>query len=158
MQLLCVGGAFLPIASLYSNFVVSQGKSQLYMWNTIVLCLAQLLLLVILHPWGVQVMVAAYVGVNTLWLFVWHRFVGRMIGLPFRDALRDVVPFAVIAAVSMLAAWLSALPFREMPLLSLTVKMAVAAVVYFALLRLLGAQSLGECMEFLKSKVRRKPY
>lgn len=158
MQLLCVGGAFLPIASLYSNFVVSQGKSQLYMWNTIVLCLAQLLLLVILHPWGVQVMVAAYVGVNTLWLFVWHRFVGRMIGLPFRDALRDVVPFAVIAAVSMLAAWLSALPFREMPLLSLTVKMAVAAVVYFALLRLLGAQILGECMEFLKSKVRRKPY
>ena len=103
-------------------------------------------------------MVAAYVGVNILWLFVWHRFVGRMIALPVLEALRDVVPFAVIAAVSMLAAWLSALPFREIPLLSLTVKMAVAAVVYFALLRLLGAQILGECMEFLKSKVRRKPY
>ena len=70
MQILCVGGAFVPIASLYSNFVVSQGRSNIFMWNTIAQCLVQMLLLLMLYPFGVETMVVAYVVVNTLWLLV----------------------------------------------------------------------------------------
>ena len=33
MQLLCVGGAFLPIAALFSNLLISRGCSNIYMWN-----------------------------------------------------------------------------------------------------------------------------
>ena len=35
LQLLCIGGAFIPITNLYSNLVISKGKSDIYMWNTI---------------------------------------------------------------------------------------------------------------------------
>ena len=66
MQYLCIGGAFVPIASFCSNFLISQGKSQVYMWNTVALCLVQLLLLVVLHPYGVRCMVVAYVAAHTL--------------------------------------------------------------------------------------------
>ena len=31
MQLLCIGGAFLPIATLYYNLIISRGKSDVYM-------------------------------------------------------------------------------------------------------------------------------
>ena len=41
MQILCVGGAFVPIASFYSNFLISQGRSNVFLWNTIGLCLLQ---------------------------------------------------------------------------------------------------------------------
>lgn len=156
MQLLCVGGAFIPFASLYSNFIVSQGKSNLFMWNTIALCLAQMLQLVMLYRWGVEVMVLAYITTNTLWVFVWHWFVHRMTGLKLLDALRDVIPFIALAAIAMGLAWLAAQYVANNIYLSLLVKVVVAAVAYIASLRLLGAQIMKECLEFALSKVRRK--
>lgn len=153
MQLLCIGGAFMPISSFYANFVISQGKSNVFMWNTIALCLAQMLLLVILYPYGVEAMVIAYVVVNTLWLFVWHWFVKRLIGIRFLHALRDVLPFVLIAAVAMAAGWgLSQLSGGNI-YLSLLLKMVGAVIAYILLLRLLGAEILNECTEFVKSKI-----
>ena len=153
MQILCVGGAFVPLASFYSNFLVSQGKSQVYMWNTISLCLLQLVLLLLFRPLGVQVMVIAYVVANTLWLLVWHVFVHRLIRLRLRDALRDVLPFVGLATISMALAWLCAQPFIANNYLSLLVKCLVAAITYFISLRLLGAEIVKECQEFLESKL-----
>ena len=156
MQWLCVGGAFLPIAALYSNFVVSQGHSQVYMWNTLAQCLVQMLLMALLHPYGVDVMVWAYVVANTLWLLVWHRFVRRLIGLRLRDALRDVVPFVLLAAASMALAWGVAALLDGSVYVSLAVKVFVAAAAYVASLRLLGAQIMAECLDFAKEKLHLK--
>ena len=156
MQLLCVGGAFVPIASLYSNFIISQGRSGVYMWNTIALCLAQLLLLFVLYPYGVQVMVAAYVAANVLWLFVWHHFLQRLIPLRLIDAVRDVLPFAVVAALAMALAQGAVRLLNGGLWLSLAVKVSVGAGVYLLLMRLLGAQIMAECVGFLHDKWRRK--
>ena len=153
MQLLCIGGAFIPISSFYSNFIISQGKSNIFMWNTIALCLAQMLQLVILYPYGVKTMVIAYVVTNTLWLFVWHFFVRYMIGLRLRDALRDVLPFVALSAIAMLLAWGAAQPVKDNIYLSLIVKVAVAVLVYIASLRLLGAKIMNECIDFARSKM-----
>lgn len=35
MQILCIGGAFVPLNALFSNLIISQGKSNIYMWNII---------------------------------------------------------------------------------------------------------------------------
>lgn len=157
MQILCIGGAFLPISNFYANFVVSQGRSNVFLWNTVALCLVQMLLLVVLHPYGVNVMVWAYVAANTLWLFVWHAFVRRLIGLRLLDALRDVVPFGLLAAVAMAAAWGAARLPGDNIYVSLVVKVVVAAVVYLLSLRLLGAQILKECAGFAASKLAGTP-
>lgn len=156
MQILCVGGAFVPIASLYSNFVVSQGRSNIFMWNTIAQCLVQMLLLLVLYPFGVETMVVAYVVVNTLWLLVWHYFVFRLIKLPLYHALRDIVPFVLIALVAMAVAWWAANPLASNVYFSIVVKIVVAALVYMALLRLLGAQIMSECLDFVMSKLGKK--
>lgn len=155
MQILCIGGAFVPISSFYSNFVVSQGKSQLFMWNTMALCVAQLLLLIGMYRFGVQAMVIAYVVLNTLWLFVWHHFVQRLIGLKLRLALRDVLPFCAIAALSMALAWFAARGVTNI-YASLVIKVVVAAASYVLMLRLLGAQIMNECREFLLQKKGRR--
>lgn len=161
MQILCVGGAFMPIASFYSNFIVSQGKSNAYLWTTVSLCLVQLLLLVGLHPYGVEVMVWSYVAVNSLWLFVWHFLVDRLIGLRLADALRDVVPFGLIAAAAMAAAWGAswgvARWLGDNVYVSLAVKVTVAAATYLLCLRLLGAKILQECAGFAASKLAGTP-
>lgn len=156
MQLLCIGGAFMPISSFYANFIISQGKSNIFMWNTIALCLAQMLLLVLLYPYGVMTMVIAYIVVNTLWLFVWHWFVHRMIGLRLWHALRDVIPFALIAAAAMAAGWGLSLLAGGNIYISIVLKIIGAVVVYFLMLRLLGAEIMAECLEFAKNKIGRK--
>ena len=148
----------MPVSSFYANFVISQGKSNIFMWNTVALCLAQMLLLIILYPYGVEAMVIAYVVVNTLCLFVWHWFVKRLIGVRFWHALRDVIPFALIAAVAMAAGWGMAQLSGGNLYLSLLLKIVGAVIAYVLLLRLLGAEILNECTEFVKSKIpfRRK--
>lgn len=156
MRILCVGGAFVPVAGLYSNFLVSQGRSSVFMWNTIALCLVQMGLLVALYPLGVEVMVGAYVTANTLWLLVWHRFVFRLIGLRLRDALRDVLPFTLIAAAAVAAGWGCAQPLEGEVYASLGVKVVVTAVVYVCAMRLLGAKIMAECWGFLREKVFKK--
>lgn len=37
MQILCISGAFVPIANLYQQLIISKGKSRIFMWNIIIL-------------------------------------------------------------------------------------------------------------------------
>lgn len=156
MQLLCAGGAFMPVASLYANFVISLGRSGVFMRNTVWLCLVQLALLLALHTLGVQAMVIGYVTANTLWLFVWHASVRRLIGLRLWHALADVLPFAALAAVAMAAGWGAALLCGESIYLRFAAKVVVAAAAYTLLLRLFGAEILKECLGFLRAKLPKR--
>ena len=143
MQMLCVGGAFIPIATFYSNYIVSQGRSQWFMFITIALCVAQTLSAVLLRTEGVTTMVVVYVALGILWVPVWHFFVRRLIGITFRQALADILPFVVTAGTAAGVAWLVAQPVTEL-YRSLVVKAAVAVAVYVAVKRLvMGGASRG---------------
>ena len=161
MQLLCVGGAFMPVASLYSNFLISQGKSNVFMYNTMAQCLVQMLFMVALYPYGVEAMVVAYVVVNILWVFAWHFFVRRTMTLTLVESLRDMFPFMVLSLLAMAAAWGASLlphhrdkarPVEGHVALSLLVKVVVAAVTYLALMWMFGAAILKECFAYLRHR------
>lgn len=154
MQILCIGGAFAPVSSFYSNFVISRGRSNVFMWNTVALCLVQLILLVAMYRLGITAMVTAYVAANTLWLFVWHHFARPLTGISLWAALRDVLPFALIAAAAMGAAWAAAHFLTDGIYAGLAVKVAVAAAVYIGVLRLLHAQILKESIDYFIRKKR----
>ena len=151
MQLLCVGGAFVPICSLYSNFIISQGRSNIFMYNTIALCLLQLANLAALHPFGIRPMVITYVLINILWVPVWNRCAHRHIGLSLLTALRDILPFVGIATLAMAAAHFASRPLDNIYLI-LVVKILVAAGVYLGAVHLLGAAILKECIGYLKKQ------
>lgn len=94
LQLLCIWGAFLPILSLYSNLIISKGKSDIYMWNTIALGILQVIVILLAYPYGIHTMIVAFVTVNIVWMLVWHYFVWQQIRLSLWNALKDVIPFA----------------------------------------------------------------
>ena len=152
MQVLCVGGAFMPVASVFSNFVIGRGRSDVYMWSTIALCLLQTLLLVLLHPYGVEAMVWAYVALNTLWIGVWYRYVRGMTGLKFIDLLKDLLPFVCLAAAAVCGGGAVAMAFAAGTLSSLCIKIAVTAGIYLGALWLLKAAILRESLEYLLHK------
>ncbi len=152
LRLLAIGGAFLPMAFLYSNLLISRGKSYIYMWNTIVLGLLQLGLMLMLFPYGIRTMIYVYMALNTAWLFVWHYFVWRQIGFTLFDALRDVVPFGAAAASVMVITYFITLPIQNIYLLFIT-KIIVAVILYAGVMRLSGAKTYRECRDFI---VKRK--
>ena len=165
MQMLCVAGAFMPLAALYYNFLISRGRSNIYMWNIVVQGLLVLSLLCAIHFLhlhfqvsifnchidfvGVRLMVLTYVVVYMAWMFVWHGFVHREVGLRLTDALKDILPFLLIAAVSMgVTGWLTN-GIANVVLL-LIVRIVVAATLYLGLVWLTGAQILRESIQFIR--------
>lgn len=153
MQLLCIGGAFVPAGSLYSNFLISQGRSNVFMYNSIALCLLLTGGSLALYPYGIRPMVLAYVAIHILWVPVWNRCARRHIRLPLLTALRDMLPFVLVAAASMGVAYAAARLWDNI-YGALVTKIAVAAAVYLGTLKLLHAVVLEECIAYLRRKPR----
>ena len=151
LQLLCIGGAFIPITNLYSNLVISKGKSDIYMWNTISLGIIQLTTMLLLYPYGVHTMIIVYVSINICWLFVWHYFVWKQIRLSLFAALKDILPFAFIATAVMAATYYITIGFANLYLLMAS-KMIIAGTLYTAILWLSGSVTFKESLHYIIKK------
>lgn len=148
LRLLCIGGAFIPITNLYSNLVISKGKSNIYMWNTICLGATQLAAMLCLYPYGVHTLIKVYVSIHICWLLVWHYFVWRQIRLSLFAALKDILPFAAIAAGVMAITHYATLGLSNLYAL-IACKMALAGMLYPLLLWLSGSATFKESLRYL---------
>ncbi len=151
LQVLCIGGAFIPIINLYSNLVISKGKSDVYMWNTICLGIVQLLAMVMLYPYGIRTMVTVFVAIGICWLPVWHYFVWKEIRLGVLAAVKDILPYAVIAAGVMVATRYATLGITNLYLL-MGGKIVLAALLYAAAMWLSGSVTFRDSLEYLTKK------
>lgn len=159
MRILCVGGAFGPIAVLYYNFIISRGKSGVYMWNIIcqgLLTIAMLLCVSVCRPsfmgvGGIKLMVVLYVLICIAWLFIWHYFLWKEIQLSLLKAVTDVVPFMLLAGATMAATYALTSGISS-PLTLLLCRIPTAAAIYIAALRLLKANILMEAIGYMKKK------
>ena len=70
----------MPLATLFSNMIISKGRSGTFFWCTFSLGVVQIGLMLVLYPLGIQMMVIAYMLLNTSWLAVWLFFVRRLTG------------------------------------------------------------------------------
>ena len=80
IQILCVSGAIMPLATLFSNMIISKGRSGTFFWCTFSLGLVQIITMLLIWQWGIRSMVIAYLLLNTSWLLVWLFFVRRLTG------------------------------------------------------------------------------
>lgn len=156
MRILCIGGAFLPIATLYFNLIISRGKSNVYMWNiisqgcamTLSACLVHILDLNFFGLTGVPLMIALYVVILISWIFIWHYFLWCEIRLPLFHALKDMVPFLIVAIAAMLIAYYST-TWTDNAYLLLILRIIIAAAVYIGVLWMLGTNILKESLAYL---------
>ena len=151
LQILAVGGAFLPIAVLYSNLLISKGKSNIYMWNTILLGSLQFLIMLLLNRYGISTMLLVYISVNILWLFIWHYFVQKEIGYPLSSAFKDIFPFAGIALFTMIATFYITQNITNIYLL-ITAKILIAFSIYITTMWGTRSKIFKECLQYLRHK------
>ena len=151
LQLLCIGAAFIPLQTLYQNFIISRGRSDSYLRLVALQIVLQIILTLSLAPLGITAMVAAFSVLNVLFTACWHFALQRIHPLPVLDVLKDTMPFALIAAVVMLATHYITLSVTTLWLLLLT-RMMLAAVLYLVIMRLLNVAILKECLQFIRKK------
>ncbi len=157
MQMLCIAGAFMPIATLYFNIIISRGKSDVYMWNVIAQGSVILLTILAINKLGggIETMVWAYVAITIMWIAVWNSFVWREIGFSIMQTLRDITPFLVVAALSMVVAYFVTRQIANIYLL-LIAKVIVAAALYLGTMWLMGAKIMRECIGYLLKRSYKK--
>lgn len=148
LSLLSIYGAVFPLLTLYGQMVISQGRSNINMYSTMALSSLILLGLVLLHSYGLYVMVFYFIGINVAWLFVWQYFAYRLIGLRLWEALSDVLPFLILSAACMALTWWITRPIESLWLLLLA-KVVLAAVFYVAAIWISGARIMRESVDYL---------
>lgn len=151
LPLLCLCGAFLPLSTLLTDSVISQHRSDIYLWNTFALGILQMGLMVALWREGIVTMVIAYALLNIAWVFVWHFFVQRLMNYRLIPFLKDILPFA-FAAAGVMAVTGFVTHAIEMLWLKLLCRVVLAALLYYVVMRLAGAVILKEIMAFIFRK------
>lgn len=160
MHYICVGGAFVPIATLYYNMIISRGKSNIYMWNVVAQGVVIFASILIVHylGGGIDVMIMSFVGIVIAWIGIWHVFVYREIQYPFLSALKDIVPSFIVACVAIGVSYAVTSPFatfepsRVSFALLFVARGAVSVVVYVGVLWLFKANILRESVGYLLHK------
>lgn len=149
IQILCLSGAAMPLSTLFSNMIISKGRSGTFFWCTFTLGLVQIATMVMIWPMGIRSMVIAYTLLNTSWLLVWLFFVRRLIGYGYWMFFCDVMPFALAAAGVMGVAYVATMPLSNMIALLIT-RFIIAVVLYYVVMKLARVKILAECEKFVK--------
>ena len=149
IQILCLSGATMPLSTLFSNMIISKGRSGTFFWCTFTLGLVQIATMIMIWPMGIRWMVIAYTLLNTSWLLVWLFFVRRLIGYGYWMFFCDVMPFALAAAGVMGVAYVATMPLSNMIALLIT-RFIIAVVLYYVVMKLARVKILAECERFVK--------
>ena len=149
IQILCISGATMPLSTLFSNMIISKGRSGTFFWCTFTLGLVQIATMIMIWPMGIRTMVIAYTLLNTSWLLVWLFFVRRLIGYGYWMFFCDVMPFALAAAGVMVVAYVATMPLSNLIALLIS-RFIIAVVLYYAVMKIARVKILAECERFVK--------
>ena len=151
LQMLCMGGAFVPFYTLYQNVAISNGRSDIYMFCNIAQIVLQLVIIGFFYHLGINTMVMVYTLFTIAWLFVWQWTARRIIGLRFREVIKDVMPTLCIALLVMAATYFVTLSLHHL-LLLLICRILIAALLYAAIMKLLHVEMMDELLLFIKKR------
>ena len=149
IQILCISGATMPRSTLFSNMIISKGRSGTFFWCTFTLGLVQIATMIMIWPMGIRTMVIAYTLLNTSWLLVWLFFVRRLIGYGYWMFFCDVMPFALAAAGVMGVAYVATMPLSNLIALLIS-RFIIAVVLYYVVMKIARVKILAECERFVK--------
>ncbi|WP_277072410.1 lipopolysaccharide biosynthesis protein [Segatella oulorum] len=151
LQMLCIGGAFVPFYTLYQNVAISNGRSDIYMFCNIAQIVLQLVIIGFFYHLGINTMVMVYTLFTIAWLFVWQWTARRIIGLRFREVIKDVMPTLCIALFVMATTYFVTLSLHHL-LLLLICRILIAALLYAAIMKLLHVEMMDELLLFVKKR------
>lgn len=96
LQIFCIWGAVGYMWTLYTNLLMSHGRSEIYMWGMSLTGILQLAVVALMFRFGIFYMLGAYIFVYLMALLGWQFFARKLIGLRLQMVLFDIVPYLFI--------------------------------------------------------------
>ena len=144
----------MPVISLYSRLILSKEKPNIFMWNSILLCVLQLIIMLLAYPYGIHVMLMLFVVLNIIWLGVWQYFIWKEIRLSLWNALKDTVPFAGVATATMVATSYRTIGISNIYLM-LIAKIVLAIAIYSLIMWLSKVAIFKESIKYLSGRSKK---
>lgn len=153
LRQLCVLGAFVPISALFSNYLISRGRSGVYLGCTIGLAVAQTLFVLSEASAGIEAMLQRYIQINLISIIVWHHFVRKENGLRLRHLLLDLAPYLLLSAALFLVLYF-VFDGVDHRWLRIVFKITTFVGVYLGVLFVAGSTILQESFAYFFKKKR----
>lgn len=154
MQILCIWGAFVPITYIFSNLLISKGKSNIFMWNTICQCVVQLIVLIASISQGILAMVTLYSVINIAWIAIWFYFVKKQIAITIWETCKDISPYLLASITVMGTSYFLTLGFHNLYIL-LILKIIIAVSLYCFIMWIAKSVIFMESIQFIIKKCRK---
>lgn len=151
LQLFCVWGAVGYLWLLYTNLLISHGKSDIYLYGIILIGVLQLLIVGTMFSFGIYPMVIGYIGAYYVGLLYWHYFANKLISINLFDIIKDIFPYIMAIMISYLIAYLSTLYIDNVYVVFL-LKILVVATVYSCIMWYGNSIVFKEVLNYLKNE------
>ncbi|HBI89697.1 MAG TPA: flippase, partial [Sphingobacterium sp.] len=155
LQIFCIGAAFDSVSNVFSNLIISKGKPEVYMRNIIVFGLLQIAILFFGKSLGLELLIGLTSALNALWIFVWYISAKPYMNYSFRYLLTDIFAYALLAAISCLAAHYATAAIANLYLrFASTIGIAVCS--YIIVNRIFKPSILLELYHYFLTVIRKK--
>lgn len=148
LRWVCIAGACLPISSVFINLLVSQGRSDIYLWGSIALSVLMLPSMIAAASYGIGVMTVVYVIVHVVEAALWFWFVRRETGLTVANLASDLSPYLLLSLALAAATTVIASPIDSI-CLRLVAKVIVMSAGYCLTLWVLRSEIFLESVNYL---------
>lgn len=174
LQVLCIGGAFLPVNEIFSNLMISRKRSDLYMYTTTTFLVVQIALVWAFTSGNFPVvgsfaegsmmpLLITVVALQPTWFFVLFFVAKRLLDIRLVEVLSDVLPFALTAVVSLAAGYFAAEGIVGMSSLEgygarvmlIVLKILITVAVYCSAMWFSRVTVFRECVDFALAKFRK---
>lgn len=154
LKILSIGGAFLTVSSVFSSFILSKGKSNVYMWSLIVFGICQTIILLLSKSRGIDTMIFSVCSLQIIWLFIWFLLSKRYIKYRLANLLHDVFIFALMAAITTVSCYFVS-SFIDNMYLKLGFSIIYTIIIYTVLNKLFFPVILMELIDHAKKMINK---
>jgi Membrane protein involved in the export of O-antigen and teichoic acid len=150
LQVFCIWYSANYIWTLYTNLLIAQEKLNIYMIGMIIVGSLQLLVVVLLFPFGIFPMLIAYVSVYFLGLLFWHYFAHRLIGLQLWNVIKDIAPYVLATVGCISISWLITSGLENI-ILRFILKIVITAILYISIMWFSNSVIVRESFGYIKN-------
>lgn len=155
LRILCIGGAFATINNVFSNLILTKGKSSIYMYNIISFGVLQFTILMLCKDWGIEPAMVIITTLNVIWVFVWTIIIQKYIAFSISNLFKDVFTYVILAGLACYTGyWISQI-FDNMYLRFISCIFSSGSL-YLVLNRIFKPEILTEIINFAKNSLGKK--
>ena len=152
LQLFCLWGMIGYMHTLYTNLLMTYGRSDVYLKGMVGGGVLQLAIVLAAYPLGIYPMVVCYIGAYYLLLLFWHYQCSRLTDITFWQICKDILPYAGGMVISIAVSYgiVSLMEYNRFAVLA--VKIVSVAFLYLSMMWLANSVIFKEMVAYLRRK------